>query len=159
VEGMLDLHGVTNVKGEVCGKTKSVITLTTKLREWSFGASNDAEMNEWVTLIKNILASLDSEHALVRVPKGTDDGQGTIVNSLDELPEEAKVIVSLLFLVFFFFLWLAFSLWVSLGARDGLFARADFGSQRVSALVEHFGLSDWPADDLYDLSQHLCFGR
>lgn len=93
MEGMLDLHGVLNVKGEVCGKVKSVVTLTTKLRDWSFGASNDAEMNEWVTLLKNILASLDSEHALVRVPKGTEDGQGTVVNSLDELPEEAKVIV------------------------------------------------------------------
>lgn len=56
----MDLHGVLECKAEpVVGKVKSVITLTTKLRDWSFGAETDAEMNDWVGAIRNALAALD----------------------------------------------------------------------------------------------------
>ena len=92
-EGLLDLHGVTKVEGGSFGKMKSVITLTTKLREWSFAADNDAQMNEWVSHLKNSLAALDSEHALVRVDKHSEAPSYQYVEALDELPEEAKVIV------------------------------------------------------------------
>jgi hypothetical protein len=90
---MLDLHGVLSCKGEACGKVKSVVTLTTKLREWSFGAETDAEMNDWLSAIKNALAALDSEHALVRIPARSEESPADIVDALENLPEDAKAIV------------------------------------------------------------------
>jgi hypothetical protein len=90
---LLDLHGVLSCKGEACGKVKSVVTLTTKLREWSFGAESDAEMNDWLAAIKNALAALDSEHALVRIPARSEEGPADIIDALENLPEDAKAIV------------------------------------------------------------------